>query len=75
MLGGAGAAPSVGTPPPVQPGKAATTQKVVTPRALAATTTVREREVMRGHALSVSTLFLFWLKGCMLGQKQLGLQP
>ncbi|KAL2103628.1 hypothetical protein ACEWY4_000496 [Coilia grayii] len=38
MLGGAGAAPTVGTPPPVQPGKAVT-QKVVTPRALAATTT------------------------------------
>ncbi|XP_063065082.1 transcription initiation factor TFIID subunit 4-like isoform X1 [Engraulis encrasicolus] len=39
MLGGAaGAAPTVGTPPPVQPGKAAA-QKVVTPRALAATTT------------------------------------
>ncbi|XP_031421842.1 transcription initiation factor TFIID subunit 4 [Clupea harengus] len=38
MLGGTGAAPTVGTPPPVQPGKAVT-QKVVAPRALAATTT------------------------------------
>ncbi|XP_062397741.1 transcription initiation factor TFIID subunit 4-like [Sardina pilchardus] len=38
MLGGTGTAPTVRTPPPVQPGKAAT-QKVVAPRVLAATTT------------------------------------
>ncbi|KAG5281870.1 hypothetical protein AALO_G00049720 [Alosa alosa] len=35
---GTGTAPTVGTPPPVQPGKAAA-QKVVAPRVLAATTT------------------------------------